>query len=59
VLGSADWSKLRTALKGAHLHANAGDYPAPKGSADVLAYVIKASGEVVRIAPPRNRNTKK
>ncbi len=53
VLGSPGWSKLRTALKGAHIHANAGDYPAPKGSADVLAYVIKASGEVVRIAPPQ------
>jgi hypothetical protein len=47
------WRRLRAALRGAHLHAIAGDYPAPKGSADMITYVIKASGEVVRIAPPQ------
>ncbi len=52
-LPPAAWSKLRAALKGAHLHAIAGNYPAPKGSADVITYVIKARGEVVRIAPPQ------
>jgi hypothetical protein len=52
-LRPAAWSKLRAALSGAHLHAIAGNYPPPKGSADVITYVIKASGEVVRIAPPQ------
>jgi Putative Ig domain len=47
------WSRLRAALKDAHLHAIAGNYPAPKGSVDVITYVIKAGGEVVRIAPPQ------
>jgi len=51
------WRKLRAALRSAHLHAISGDYPAPKGSADVITYVIKASGEVVRIAPaPQPKN---
>lgn len=52
-LPPAAWSKLRAALRGARLHAIAGNYPAPKGSADMITYVIKASGEVVRIAPPQ------
>jgi hypothetical protein len=52
-LRPAAWRRLRAALRGAHLHAIAGNYPAPKGSADVITYVIKAGGEVVRIAPPQ------
>lgn len=52
-LGHRIWNRLRTALRGAHLHAIAGNYPPPKGSADEITYVIKASGEVVRIAPPQ------
>jgi hypothetical protein len=47
------WRKLRAVLRSAHLHAIAGSYPPPKGSADVITYVIKASDEVVRIAPPQ------
>lgn len=52
-LRPATWSKLRAALRGAHLHAIAGNYPPSKGSADMITYVIKARGEVVRIAPPQ------
>ena len=47
------WSRLRAALRGAHLHANAGDYPAPRGSADLITHVIKTRGGVVRIALPQ------
>jgi len=50
-LRPAAWSRLRAALRGAHLHAIAGDYPPPKGSADVITYVIKAGRSTVRIAP--------
>jgi hypothetical protein len=53
VLGRRIWNRLRTVLRGAHLHAIAGNYPPPKGSADEITYVIKANGEVVRIAPPQ------
>jgi hypothetical protein len=49
------WRKLRAALRGAHLHAIAGNYPAPKGSADVITYVIRAGGDTVRIAPVTER----
>jgi hypothetical protein len=52
-LGHRIWNRLRAALKGAHLHTIAGSYPPPKGSADEITYVIKANGEVVRIAPPQ------
>lgn len=52
-LGHEIWNRLRAALKGAHLHAIAGNYLPPKGSADAITYVIRASGEVVRIAPPQ------
>jgi hypothetical protein len=52
-LRPADWSRIQAALRGARLHAIAGNYPAPKGSADMITYVIKAYGEVVRIAPPQ------
>ncbi|MGB7587560.1 MAG: hypothetical protein WBM00_02510 [Solirubrobacterales bacterium] len=52
-LGHRIWNRLRAALKGAHLHAIAGNYPPPKGSADVITHVIKAGGDVVRIAPPQ------
>jgi hypothetical protein len=57
-LSPAAWSKLRAALRGAHLRAIAGNYPAPKGSADMITYVIKAGGEVVRIAPPQPEHKK-
>lgn len=52
-LQPAAWSRIRAALRGAHLHAIAGNYLPPKGSADAITYVIKASGEVVRIARPQ------
>jgi hypothetical protein len=52
-LGHRIWNMLRAALRGAHLHAIAGNYPPLKGSADAITYVIRASGEVVRIAPPQ------
>jgi hypothetical protein len=58
-LQPAAWSGLRAALRGAHLHAIAGDYPPPKGSADVITYVIKAGRNTVRIAPaPKPENEK-
>jgi hypothetical protein len=47
------WSRLGAALRGAHLHANAGDYPAPQGSADLITHVIKVRGNVVRLALPQ------
>ena len=50
-LQSAVWSRLRAALRGARLHAIAGDYPPPKGSADAITYVIKAGRSTVSIAP--------
>jgi hypothetical protein len=52
-LGRGAWDRLRAALRKAHLPAIAGSYPAPKGAADVITYVIRASGGVVRIAPPQ------
>jgi hypothetical protein len=52
-LGPVAWRRLRTALRGAHLHAIAGDYLAAKDSADAITYVIKAGGDMVRIAPPQ------
>jgi hypothetical protein len=52
-LGHRIWNRLRAALRGTHLHAIAGNYPPLKGSADAITYVIRASGEVVRIAPPQ------
>jgi hypothetical protein len=45
------WDSLRAALRGAHLHAIAGDYPPPKGAADEITYVIEAGQDTVRIAP--------
>jgi trimeric autotransporter adhesin len=45
------WRKLRAALRDAHLHAIAGNYPAPNGSADVITYVIMVGPDAVRIAP--------
>ena len=57
-LQPAAWSRLRAALRGAHLHAVAGDYPPPNGSADEITYVIKAGRNTVRIAPaPENEKT--
>ncbi|HEV7770735.1 MAG TPA: choice-of-anchor Q domain-containing protein [Solirubrobacterales bacterium] len=53
VLGHRIWDRLRAALRSAHFHAIAGNYPPSKGSADEITYVIKARGEVVRIAPPQ------
>jgi hypothetical protein len=47
------WSSLRAALRGAYLRAIAGNYPPPKGSADVITHVIKANGAAVRIALPQ------
>ena len=47
------WSGLRAALRGARLRANAGSYPAPKGSADLITHVVKAPGGKVRIALPQ------
>jgi hypothetical protein len=57
-LGHQTWNRLRAVLRGAHLHAIAGNYPPPKGSADEITYVIKAGGEVVRIAPPQPEHKK-
>ena len=53
VASPALWQKLRGALRGANLPAIAGDYPPPKGSADLITHVIKADGAVVRIALPQ------
>jgi hypothetical protein len=48
------WNRLRVALRGADLHAIAGDYPPPTNGADFITYVIKAGRNTVRIAsPPR------
>lgn len=45
------WRRLRAALKDADLASVAGDYPPPSGSADMITYVVRASGEEVSIAP--------
>jgi len=45
------WKRLRAALRAADLPANAGDYPPPEGSADMITYVVSAGGHTVRIAP--------
>lgn len=45
------WNRLRAALREADMHAIAGSYPPPKGSADEITYVIKAGRDTVRIAP--------
>ena len=50
-LQSGAWHRLRAALREADMHAIAGDYPPPKGAADEITYVIKASRNTVRIAP--------
>jgi hypothetical protein len=47
------WRKLRGRLRRADLPAIAGDYPAPRGSADRITHVIKAGGSTVRIALPQ------
>lgn len=47
------WRRLHAALRTARLRANAGTYPAPKGSADLITHVVKARGGVVRIALPQ------
>ena len=52
-LHQASWRRLHAALRKAHLHAIAGSYPAPRGSADLATHVIRARGEVVRIALPQ------
>jgi hypothetical protein len=55
-LRRGQWNVLREALEHAHLHAIAGDYPAPEGYADTITYVIRAGGERVRIALPQPGN---
>ncbi len=51
------WRQLRAVLRHTHLHALAGNYPAPNGSADVISYVIRAGRDTVRIAPaPHQEN---
>jgi len=50
------WRALQAAIRGAHLRANAGTYPAPKGSADLMTHVVKARGDVVRIALPQSEH---
>ena len=46
------WRRLRAALRRAHLRALAGDYPAPKGSADLITHVIRSRTGTVRIVLP-------
>jgi hypothetical protein len=50
-LGTRLWRRLRATLKGASLGSIAGDYPPPKGSADMITYVVRAGGHEVSIAP--------
>jgi alpha-tubulin suppressor-like RCC1 family protein len=51
------WRKLEAALRGTHLHAIAGSYPPPSGSADEITYVIRSGPDTVRIAPaPQQEN---
>ncbi len=55
-LGRRIWHRLRAALRGAHLHVIAGNYPPPKGSADEITYVIRSGANMVRIALPQPRH---
>ena len=49
-LDAALWKSLKATLKQTNMHALAGEYPPPSGSADEFEYVVTAWGNTVRAA---------
>lgn len=45
------WRGLRAAIRDARIGAIAGDYPPPRGAADMITHVIRTHAGTVRIAP--------
>jgi len=49
-LDATSWKSLKATLKQTNMHALAGEYPPPSGSADEFEYVVTAGGNTVRAA---------